>query len=188
MSTNNQDWSYRFWSNPHTLWSPVNGVSIEAVESLDGFRVSLGQRQGVRWSFDWRHLHTAANIHQDLETWDSLSPPSLCRDWSYCHADLSRKHGQLSWRGSDNTTDVLTMRARETRRWAAMTSELHTGDVNKSSSATRLSQRSGSGSLHKTMNSVGESDRQGRENQGSCYCAIIGLCCLSQVLIGLART
>ena len=41
-----------------------------------------------------------------------------------------------------------------------MTSELHTGDVNKSSSATRLSQRSGSGSLHKTMNSVGESDQQ----------------------------
>ena len=77
-----------------------------------------------------------------------------------CHADLSRKHGQLSWRGRDNTSDILTMRARVTRRWAAMTSELHTGDVNKSSSATRLSQRSGSGLLHKTMNSVGESDQQ----------------------------
>ncbi len=58
------------------------------------------------------------------------------------------------------------------------------GDVNKSSSATRLSQR-GSEWLHKTINSVGESDQQGRENQGSCNKDPIGPSSLSQVIIGV---
>ena len=59
------------------------------------------------------------------------------------------------------------------------------GDVNKSSSATRLSQRGSEWLLHKTMNSVGESDQQGRENQGSCNRDPIGLRSLSHVIIGV---
>ena len=50
-----------------TLISPVKGISVEPIESCDRFRVALGQRQGVRRSFDRGHLYTAANIHQDLD-------------------------------------------------------------------------------------------------------------------------
>ena len=179
----------RIWNHTQHIPSlPVDGISIEAIQSLDGFRVSLGQRQGVRWSFDWRHLHTAANIHQDLETWGSLSPPSLCRDWSYCHADLSRKHGQLSWRGSDNTTYLPWGRGRPgaEQPWLlSYTREMLTSQAPQHDWArdqardrctkpwtllVRVTSRVGRTKAHVTV-----------------LCAIIGLFCLSQLLIGLAR-
>lgn len=99
------------------------------------------------------------------------------------HADLSRKHGHLSWRGRDNT--MYLPRGRGTPGAEQPWLPSYTGDVNKSSSATRLSQRGSEWLLHKTMNSVGESDQQGRENQGSCNRDPIGLRSLSQVIIGV---
>ena len=181
MSTNNQHCSYRLWNNAHSVITCKWGFHRSRSEL--GWVPRFPRPETGRPVIFWLETSPHCSKHTPGPGGIMFIISAFFVSWLVIMSRwLVTETRSLVMTGGDNTEYLPWGRGTPGAEQPWLLS--YTGDVNKSSSATRLSQR-GSEWLHKTMNSVGESDQQGREIQGSCNSYLIGPCPPSQVTIGL---